>query len=457
MSTKGDTGQKVAGAKKDNRSKEKGKKRAKSSGRVDSMEASASKPSKHGKKKGGGATKKHSEKERAVSEHKSASNKPKSRGDKATARKGTPSGKKTKQSKSRKQGTKHGGKSSTGKRKSIFRKIYRRLWGSGSKEKKSKKKRSQKGVTKKPSPEEPTSSGQSAGKKPQGVVSELGEPTPRAPDQPVPEQQKEPEQPMREQQKEPEQPVPEQPMLEHQKAPEQPMPEQQAPEQALPEQKAAEQLAPEDKTPHDQKPNEKTETPGGAPAADASPQDAKGSVAHAGDAPGVAEKNKDPKTLDAEKDGAGKVGDKGVSELRADEPTTNAPVAERNGGLTSATKSGQIEDGGAMKGSPEVIKPAVQEGVADTHGLPTAKSDAQVQGGARPKTGWALGRSLEGAARPREDVIQPKRLPVKDDEKVAANGVDFLCSQVGAKHEGAVAVDWASLQDFLLPEFSAVF
>ncbi|XP_077533963.1 uncharacterized protein LOC144145958 [Haemaphysalis longicornis] len=400
MSTKGDTGQKAG------RSKEKGKKRAKPS--VDSMDASASKPSKHGKKKGG-ATKKAGDKKRAVSENRSASNKPKSRDDKAAARKGVPSAKKTKPSKSRKHGSKHGGKGSTGKRKSIFRKIYRRLWGTGSKEKKPKKKRSHKGGTKKPSPEEPTSSGQSADKKPQGVVSEAGEPTPKAPEQPTPEQQKAPE-----------------------------------------------QLAPVDKTTHDQKTPEKIETAGGAPVGP-SPQDANESVAHAGYVPGDAEKNKGQKTLETEKDGTGKVDDKGVSELHTSEPTTNAPGAEQNGVGPSGTKTGQPEDGAAIKGSPEVTKPAVQEGAADTRGMPTAKIDPQVQSGARPKTGWAVGRPAEDVDRPHEDVIQPERLPVKDDDKVAATGVAFPCSQAGAKHEGAVAVDWASLQDFLLPEFSAVF
>lgn len=233
-------------------------------------------------------------------------------------------------------------------------------------------------------------------------------------------------------------------------------PEQAMPEQTLPEQKAAEQLAPEDKT-RDQKTADKIETGGGVPA-DVSPQDAKGSTAYAGDVPGDVEKTKDPKALDAGKDGTGKVDDKGVSELHTDEPAANAPGAEKNAVVMSATKSGQPEGSGAVKGSPEIIKPTVQEGVADTRGVHTAKSDSQAPSGARPKTGWAIGgRSLEDAARPHEDVIQPKRLPVRDDDKVAAIGAAFPCSQVGAKHEGVVAVDWASLQDFLLPEFSAVF
>ncbi|KAL1486358.1 hypothetical protein MTO96_031418 [Rhipicephalus appendiculatus] len=60
-------------------------------------------------------------------------------------------------------------------------------------------------------------------------------------------------------------------------------------------------------------------------------------------------------------------------------------------------------------------------------------------------------------SKPREAVIQPERLPIKDDGwPDAASSTTFICPETHTEHTGGISVDWASLQDFLLPEFAAV-
>ncbi|KAL3199656.1 hypothetical protein MRX96_001410 [Rhipicephalus microplus] len=71
---------------------------------------------------------------------------------------------------------------------------------------------------------------------------------------------------------------------------------------------------------------------------------------------------------------------------------------------------------------------------------------------------WAMDRpNLHRRPKPRETVIQPERLPIKDDDLPdAASSTTFACPETHMEHSGGISVDWASLQDFLLPEFAAV-
>ncbi|XP_077484492.1 uncharacterized protein LOC144094403 [Amblyomma americanum] len=389
------------------KAKESGKKRTKPSKRSKSKSSSSSKASKSGKKKDR-ATKKRNGKARDLaagpSEKKDAAKKSKPRQEKGASKKSTSSsGKRSKSSKS----SKKGGKGR--KRKSVFRKIYMKLRGSSSKSKKSKRKKSAKSE-KAPKLSQPAT-------QPSGT-SDARQPPPdaSASSSTLPEQA-------------PKESAPESTDL-GQKTAEQAMPDQKGPEPKGLGEKASDLATVEEKP-------VESGVPSSVPA-----DHAKASPAHAGEA-SVSDqvgKSQDQKAPPVEKEDLGKV-------LQKDELVSATQGEEKAPGTPK--EPAQAEHSGALKSPPP--KPLRLETQEATPGHGQA---------AQPRAGAVDGgrQVAAGASRPREEVIQPERLPIKDEERpeAAAGTATFPCPETDVEHGGAISVDWASFQAFLLPEFAAV-
>ncbi|XP_037527442.2 serine/arginine-rich splicing factor 11 [Rhipicephalus sanguineus] len=402
MSSKENKVKKVSQDKKQARTREDGKKRTKSSKRTKSKDSSVSKAAKSGKKKER-AAKKRGDKSREgtgePSEGKPASKKSKPRQEKADSKiDAHSSSRKSKSSRSRRKG----GKGSSGKRKSVFRKIYSKLRGSKGKRKKSKRKTSSKSDKASESSKLATTA---TSTQPGGTTDvEHRHPEELASSSRAPDGKHEDGVPGD--------------------------PTRKATEQRIPDQKA-----PETKIPAEKMPGEKsTEAvefsgPASAQAAKASSKDA-GVV----NAPEPTGKLQHQKASDTEKEPIEKVGQKAPA---------SAPVAQQVEELATSNGPLPVQKNRTAMSTP--VKTAALEAVQSDNRAPSAV-EADPIGGRQAPT-----------SKPREAVIQPERLPIKDDGwPDAASSTAFTCPETHTEHTGAISIDWASLQDFLLPEFAAV-
>lgn len=211
--------------------------------------------------------------------------------------------------------------------------------------------------------------------------------------------------------------------------------EESAPESL--EQKASEQGMPDQKTSETKIPLEKSSQavdltgPSSAEGAKASSMDAR-SV----DAQEQTGKVQHQKASDAEKEPTEKIGHQGPASASATQQGEEKLLA------TSVEPSLVQRDRAAT--SPPVKTAALEAAQSDNRAPSTA--EAGPNGGRQPQS-----------SKLRETVIQPERLPIKDDGwPDAAASTTFTCPETHTEHTGAISVDWASLQDFLLPEFAAV-
>ncbi|XP_065289384.1 uncharacterized protein [Dermacentor albipictus] len=381
MNTKENKGKKANKDKKQAsaKTKEDGKKRTKSSKRSKSKDPSASRASKSGKKKDRTA-KKRGDKSRdgtgAPSEGKPVSKKSKPPQQKAASKKDAPSSHKTsKSSKSRRKG----GKGSSVKRKSVFSKLYRKLRGSKSKAKKSKRKPSSKsGKASESSKLTPTASlTQPVG------TSDVKQPPPEdlASSSKVPDHKE--------------------------SAPEDKDLKQKASEPTMPDQKAPEAKIPEDKMPDGKtvKPVEVSEP------SNASVQEVKAS-------------SKDAGVVDAPEQTGKPQGQKSPNALK--EPIEK--VDQKDPALAPAPKQGD-EKLPETSGEPA---PVQQDKPATSPPVKTAALEAVQSDNRAPSVVEAgpIDGQQQQSSKPREEVIQPERLPIKDENwPDTAASTNFTCPE----------------------------
>lgn len=400
MSSTEDNVMKVKKDKKLPKTKEDGKKRTKSSKRSKSKDSSASKAIRSEKKKER-AAKKRGDKQRggvgAPSKGKTASKKSKARQEKTASKSDDRSStRKSKTSKSRKKG----GKSSGGKRKSVFRKIYNKLRGPKGKKKKSKRKSSSKsGKASESSKMATTASSMQhggtagVGHHPPEELASSSKGSQRKHEDGGPGDFK-----------------------------------GKANEQHVPDPKVQTPNTPGEKMP-DEKSAEAVEISGPS-----STQEAKASSSETEGvkAPKPTGKPTHEKALDTEKEPTEKLDPKAPASAPALLATSAEPLPVQKNGTAASPP----------------VKTAVLEAVqSDNHATSTVGAEPIGDGQAQPPP----------TPKPRETVIQPERLPIKDDDLPdAASSTTFACPETHMEHSGGISVDWASLQDFLLPEFAAV-
>lgn len=210
---------------------------------------------------------------------------------------------------------------------------------------------------------------------------------------------------------------------------------QKASEQTTPDQKAPEAKIPDEKIPDEKIEKKPAEVRGpsnaSAPEAKASSKDAGGV-----DAPEQTSKPQDQKSRDAEKEPIEKVDQKGPA-------------------FAPSTKQGEEK-------LPETSRepaPVQQDRTATSPPVKTVALEAVQSDNRAPsmlEAGPIGGRQPE-SSKPHEEVIQPERLPIKDESwPDTAASTTFTCPETHTEHTGVISVDWASLQDFLLPEFAGV-